>query len=55
MDAIVDITGGEAANDPQSRAGIKQVIQATASKRVCLRIQPERIVSWDHRKLEGGY
>jgi len=28
---------------------------ATASKRVGIRIQPERVVSWDHRKLGGVY
>jgi PPOX class probable F420-dependent enzyme len=28
---------------------------ASASKRVVLRIVPEKVVSWDHRKLGGGY
>jgi hypothetical protein len=31
------------------------VIEATAAKRVMLRIKPEKIVSWDHRKLGGKY
>ena len=26
-----------------------------AQKRVGIRIRPERVVSWDHRKLAGGY
>src|SRR5688572_22428391 len=37
---------GEAAN---------QAAAATAPKRVAVRIQPERITSWDHGKLGGGY
>jgi hypothetical protein len=28
---------------------------ASASKRVVLKIVPEKVVSWDHRKLGGGY
>jgi hypothetical protein len=31
------------------------VIQGTAAKRVLLRTRPDRIVSWDHRKLGGRY
>ena len=29
--------------------------QASAPKRVVLRIVPEKVVSWDHRKLGGRY
>lgn len=28
---------------------------ATAAKRVAVRVEPERIASWDHRKLGGAY
>ncbi len=28
---------------------------ATAPKRVAVRVEPESITSWDHRKLGGGY
>jgi PPOX class probable F420-dependent enzyme len=52
---LIDITGGEAANDPTARAGMAKVIQGTAAKRVLLRTRPDRIVSWDHRKLGGRY
>jgi len=54
-DTMVRITAGEAGGDPAALEGMKNVITATAAKRVCLRIRPERIVSWDHRKLGGGY
>ena len=28
---------------------------ARASKRVVLRVTPEKVASWDHRKLGGAY
>ena len=55
QDTLVDITGGEAASSAEAREGMYKVIEATAAKRVMLRIKPEKIVSWDHRKLEGKY
>ena len=55
QDTPVDITGGEAAASQQAREGMYKVIEATAAKRVMLRITPEKIVSWDHRKLGGVY
>lgn len=55
QDTLVDITGGEAASSPEAREGMYKVIEATAAKRVMLRIKPGKIVSWDHRKLEGKY
>jgi len=39
-------------NDP---ADIPAVAQAMATKRVCIEVVPEKIVSWDHRKLGGAY
>jgi PPOX class probable F420-dependent enzyme len=32
-----------------------QAAAATAPKRVAVRIDPERVASWDHSKLAGGY
>ena len=55
QDTIVDITGGEAAESSEAREGMYKVIEKTASKRVLLRIKPEKVVSWDHRKLGGVY
>ncbi len=34
---------------------IRQVVAAQASKRVIVFVEPVEIVSWDHRKLGGGY
>jgi hypothetical protein len=54
-DTLIDITGGEAAATPEGREAMGKVIMGTAAKRVCLRVKPSRIVSWDHSKLEGKY
>jgi general stress protein 26 len=35
--------------------GFLEAIRAQAAKRVALQFVPERIVSWDHRKLGGVY
>ena len=35
--------------------GIEDLMRAQARKRVVLRITPDRIASWDHKKLGGGY
>ena len=55
QDTLVDITGGEAAESAEGRQAMYKVIEPTAAKRVLLRIKPEKIVSWDHRKLGGKY
>jgi PPOX class probable F420-dependent enzyme len=39
-------------NDP---ADIPAVAEAMANKRVAIEIIPEKVVSWDHRKLGGTY
>ncbi len=46
--------GGEGATDALSeteQAGLR----AQAAKRTAIRVRPQRIVSWDHRKLGGVY
>jgi PPOX class probable F420-dependent enzyme len=35
--------------------GLREAMRGQASKRVIIRIHPERISSWDHRKLGGVY
>lgn len=34
---------------------MREALRAQARKRVALRIHPERVISWDHRKLGGVY
>jgi PPOX class probable F420-dependent enzyme len=36
-------------------AGAEEVIRWQARKRVALKIAPQRVSSWDHSKLGGGY
>ena len=33
----------------------RPMVEAQASKRVAIFVQPLEVVSWDHRKLNGGY
>lgn len=41
---------GDDLNDA-ARAGV----EASAAKRVAITVEPDRVVSWDHTKLGGGY
>ena len=41
--------------DAETRAAMKESIRKSASKRILIRVKPERIISWDHSKLEGAY
>jgi PPOX class probable F420-dependent enzyme len=45
-------TGAGNAPNPEQLRG---ALMATVPKRTGIRIRPERIVSWDHRKLGGVY
>jgi PPOX class probable F420-dependent enzyme len=36
-------------------AEIPAIAAAMANKRVCIEVVPEKLVSWDHHKLAGGY
>lgn len=42
-------------HDIQGEADIAAAAELMANKRVGVRIRPERVVSWDHRKLGGTY
>ncbi len=55
IQTLLAIGGQEVPKDPEARALLEAGIARTAAKRVCILIRPERVVSWDHRKLGGGY
>ncbi len=38
-----------------ARAAIDAEVKRTASKRILIRVTPNRIISWDHAKLGGAY
>jgi PPOX class probable F420-dependent enzyme len=57
--AVLDIlarvtarTGGAPEAEP---AALRAGLEATARKRTGIRVRPQRVVSWDHRKLGGAY
>ncbi len=41
--------------DAETRAAMSEGMKKSASKRILIRVKPDRIVSWDHSKLEGIY
>ncbi len=41
--------------DAETRAAMKESIRKSTSKRILIRVKPDRIISWDHSKLEGTY
>jgi PPOX class probable F420-dependent enzyme len=41
--------------DAETRAAMKEGMRKSASKRILIRVKPDRIISWDHSKLEGTY
>jgi PPOX class probable F420-dependent enzyme len=42
-------------NRGTSTEGLREAMRGQASKRVLIRVRPERVSSWDHRKLGGVY
>jgi PPOX class probable F420-dependent enzyme len=40
---------------PGPAGGLREAMRAQARKRVIIRVHPERVSSWDHRKLAGAY
>ena len=41
--------------DAETRAALNEGMKQSASKRILIRVRPDRIVSWDHSKLQGSY
>jgi len=41
--------------DARARTALNEVVKKSASKRILIRVKPDRIVSWDHSKLAGTY
>lgn len=55
MNALVNINArGQALSEPEE-AALRQRLAKIARKRVLLNFHPDRYVSWDHAKLNGGY
>ncbi len=41
--------------DAETRAAMSEGMKKFASKRILIRVKPDRVVSWDHSKLQGIY
>ena len=41
--------------DADARTAMNEGMRKSASKRILIRVKPDRVVSWDHSKLEGTY
>jgi len=54
---ILEQVTTRAGNTPADtdREALRGVLRKTAEKRVGIRIKPDKVVSWDHRKLGGKY
>lgn len=54
LSRVTERMGGGAAGDAPPEA-LRAALRKTAEKRVAIRVRPDRVVSWDHRKLGGVY
>lgn len=41
--------------DVEASTAMKEGMRKSASKRILIRVKPDRVVSWDHSKLGGTY
>ncbi len=56
IDTLLAAAGTEAqGGDAEQQRAIREGMRKNASKRVLIRVKPERVVSWDHSKLGGVY
>ncbi len=56
-DRVLDVLARVSAKSTGASIGAeaREGLRSTAEKRVAIRVLPDRIVSWDHRKLGGRY
>jgi PPOX class probable F420-dependent enzyme len=54
-DTLMRASGRDLPDSPEARKGMEAVFAKQVPKRICIRVRPQRIVSWDHSKLAGTY
>jgi PPOX class probable F420-dependent enzyme len=54
-DTLARVSARIAGTDAPEEQALGEALRAQAAKRVIIRVLPERVVSWDHRKLGGVY
>jgi len=56
IDTLLAAAGNPAPDaDAEQQQAIREGMRKNASKRVVIRVKPERVVSWNHAKLGGVY
>ncbi|MBW2282516.1 MAG: pyridoxamine 5'-phosphate oxidase family protein [Deltaproteobacteria bacterium] len=55
VDTLMTASAGGVPDDPEQEKALRANMARTASKRVLIRLRPDRVVSWDHAKLGGVY
>jgi PPOX class probable F420-dependent enzyme len=55
LDVLATVSTRNQPLDDEAKEGMRKVLAKTAPKRMGIRVAPDRIVSWDHRKLGGVY
>lgn len=54
-DVLIAASGRSAATPRQELPALRAAMASTASKRVLIRVTGDKVLSWDHTKLEGAY
>jgi hypothetical protein len=55
VERVIDTLIAASGQGDRTNPAVRDAMRANASKRVLIRVKPERIVSWDHAKLGGVY
>lgn len=55
LDVLARVTARQGAAEGADPSAMRDALRGQARKRVAMRVRPDRIVSWDHRKLGGTY
>lgn len=54
-DILVNVSSRSLNADEVNRDALRAAVRKTAEKRTGIRVRPEKVISWDHRKLGGVY
>jgi PPOX class probable F420-dependent enzyme len=54
-DILVNVSSRSLNASEVNREALRAAVRKTAEKRTGIRIRPEKVISWDHRKLGGVY
>ena len=55
LDALQQVAKRNTSAGDADPTAVREGLRPMARKRVAIRVEPEKVVSWDHRKLGGVY